>query len=266
MSKKLTIFDITMEFEILSKSKARELKGLASKKIRDREKLFLAEGEKCVLATLGAFDLELLIASSQWLQSHSDLPQDVMKKIRKADMKTISIFSTLSTPSEVTAVFRKPDGYEVVPELNQDSLYVLLDEIQDPGNLGTIIRTCDWFGVYDIFASANTADVYSPKVVQATMGSLRRVRVHYVDISELIDKNRQLPVIGTLLNGSPLQSVKPKKGGMILLGNEGRGISDNLREKIDVPVTIPPVNSSSHPDSLNVAIANGIVLSHFRKI
>ena len=128
--------------------------------------------------------------------------------------------------------------------------------------MGTIIRTCDWFGIYDIFASKNTVDVYSPKVIQSTMGSLSRVKVHYLDLEKLIENNRKIKVIGTLLNGLPLNETNVGKGGMLIMGNEGRGISENLKKYIDVALTITPANLKSHPDSLNVAIATAITLFH----
>ena len=147
--------------------------------------------------------------------------------------------------------------------IDKDGLYLLLDEIQDPGNLGTIIRTSDWFGVYNIFASKNTVDVFSPKVVQSTMGSLSRVKVRYVDLEKLITENKDIKVIGTLLDGKPLNKVTLERKGFLLMGNEGRGMSDNLKKLIDLPLTILPFNKNNHPDSLNVAIATAIVLSHF---
>ena len=168
----------------------------------------------------------------------------------------------MNTPSEIIGIFEKPAPIEIIPTLEKNKLYLLLDEIQDPGNLGTIIRTCDWFGIYDIFASPNTVDVYSPKVVQATMGSLSRVKVHYLDLVKLLETNQDFKVIGTLLDGKPLYEEKNVKEAFLIMGNEGKGISEELKKYIDIPLTIPPVNPVNHPDSLNVSIATAIVLSH----
>ena len=251
-----------MGYQSLSKAKAKELKSLSSKKERDRQGLFLAEGEKCVKDTLDAFCLENLIATQEWADNNQGIVQKYKEKLLISDKRGLEIISSFNSLPEVIAVFRQKACIEKIPVLDSKKLYVLLDEIQDPGNLGTIIRTCDWFGVYEIYASRNTADVYSPKVVQASMGSLSRVSVNYINLIELIEKNKDLKVIGTLLNGNPLDQTSLPSFGFLLMGNEGRGISKELQAMVDLPVTIPPVNKSSHPDSLNVAIATAILLSH----
>ena len=222
MSKNVTTFEVDMELKVLSKSKAKELKGLSIKKERDREGLFLAEGNKCVNDTLEAFDLAYLIATKDWIINNSLVVKNFEKELYVADKKTISIISSYSSLPEVIAVFKLPVSSQEIPVLENDNWYILLDEIQDPGNLGTIIRTCDWFGVYNIYASKNTVDVYGPKVVQSTMGSLSRVKVNYLDLEELILKNRKLKLIGTLLNGVPVRDFKSERGGLILMGNEGK--------------------------------------------
>lgn len=246
----------------LSKTKAKELKGLYSKKERDLTGLFMAEGEKCVKDLLKAFPLEYLICSQEWLKSNPELQRECSTQLLVSDKRGLEIISTLSSVPEVVAIFKKPEAETETPKLSAYKLYLLLDEIQDPGNLGTIIRTCDWFGVYEIFASKTTVDVYSPKVVKSTMGSLSRVKVRYLDLERLIDSNKEVPVVGTLLEGIPLNDAKLERHGMILMGNEGKGISESLKSKINVPVTIPPINPIDHPDSLNVAIATAIILSH----
>lgn len=250
-----------MDIKALSKTKAKEFKALSTKKERDRRGLFLAEGEKCVKDTLGAFNLEYLIATHEWISTHREIAKENEKVLYSADKNTIALISSLSSLPDVIAIFKTPSPLNLTPILDKDKLYLLLDEIQDPGNLGTIIRTCDWFGVYDIYASKNTVDVFGPKVVQATMGSLSRVRLHYVDLEDLILKNRGIQLIGTLLEGVKLQDANLKSHGMLLMGNEGRGISENLKKYIDIPLTIPPFNPLSHPDSLNVSIAVAVVLS-----
>lgn len=251
-----------MEIKVLSKIKAKELKSLSTKKERDRRRLFLAEGDKCVKDMLGAFVPEFLICNKDWLSNNPIIEDTYNKQLYLADNKTVGLISSLSSLPDIIAVFRMPVEDNEIPLLDKNRLYLLLDEVQDPGNLGTIIRTCDWFGVYDIYASKNTVDAYGPKVVQSTMGSLSRVRVRYVDLEKLILKNREIKLIGTLLDGEPLNQIKLEAKGMLLMGNEGRGISDSLKSYIDLPLTIPPSNKNSHPDSLNVAIATAVILSH----
>lgn len=262
MSKNVVIFDINMSHQILSKTKAKELKALSTKKERDRRGLFIAEGEKCVRDLSKAFYPEILICTvegfarnSEWLNHYSDA-------VVISDKKNIEIISSFSSLPDIIGVFRKNEKDNSELYLDENKLYVLLDEIQDPGNLGTIIRTCDWFGIYEIFASENTVDVYGPKVVQSTMGSLSRVKVHYTDLINLVNKNRKLKLIGTLLKGKPLKEIPENTKGLLLMGNEGRGISDKLKSMIDLPLTIPPVNIENHPDSLNVAVTTAIILSH----
>lgn len=264
MSKNVPTFDIVMEYPLLSKAKAKELKGLVSKKERERQGLFIVEGEKSVLDTLQSLNLQYLVATQQWLNRNLDLCMKFSDKVLMTDKRGIEIISSLNSKPEVIAVYRLPEEDNDIPLLDSETLYVLLDEVQDPGNLGTIIRTCDWFGVYDIFASRNTADVFSPKVVQSTMGSLARVKVHYVDLKKLVVENSQLPLIGTVLNGESIKNLKVNQGGMLLMGNEGRGISEELMSLITYPVTIPPYNSTNHPDSLNVGIATAIMLNSIR--
>ena len=261
MSKNLSTFDIGMEYQSLSKTKAKELKTLTLKKERDRQRMFIAEGEKCVLDSLFTFNPQFIIASSNWIEDHRDLLRAFGDKVLTADHRTREILTSLNTVPEVIGILKMEDVDPGIPKLSPHKLYVLLDEVQDPGNLGTIIRTCDWFGIYDVFASKNSVDVFNPKVVQATMGSLARVEVRYVDLKELISHNTEIKVIGTVLNGKPLPEAGLEEKGFILLGNEGRGISSSLLELIDIPVTIPATHKENCPDSLNVAVANAIILS-----
>lgn len=261
MSKNLATFDIDMLYNVLSKAKAKDFKSLSTKKGRDRERLFIVEGEKGIRDTINYFNLRYLIATNAWLEQNPEVLPRYKDKILATDKRGIEIISSLHNPSEVIAIFELPEEITGQVSLDKTKSYLLLDEIQDPGNLGTIIRTCDWFGIYDIFASPNTVDVYSPKVVQATMGSLARVKVSYVDLEDLILNNRDMKLIGTLLEGCPLKDIRIPRGSLILMGNEGNGISEKLKNLIDIAITIPPSNPQSHPDSLNVAIATAIILS-----
>lgn len=258
----MVTFEVDMQINSLSKTKAKEIRKLVSKKERDNQSLFLAEGEKCVMDMIGAFIPHIIIVSKDWAERNSELVSKFQDIVFIGDKRDFEIISSLNSIPDIIAVFKKTrEEDKDLWDLNKNSLYLLLDEIQDPGNLGTIIRTCDWFGVYDIFASKNTVDVWSPKVVQSTMGSLARVRVHYLDLKNLVLTNRSLKLYGTVLNGEPIENFNHVNSGFLLMGNEGRGISEDMKELIDIPLTIPPVNSKYHPDSLNVAIATAIILS-----
>ena len=182
--------------------------------------------------------------------------------------------SGLKTPQGVIGVFKKRPIEDL--RFKIEDLVLALDGVQDPGNLGTIIRTCDWFGVHDIYCSLDTADCYNPKVVQATMGALARVRIHYVDLpqwlTELKIKNEELKIYGTLLVGKNMYEIvesqeSKDKSGIIIMGNEGNGISQEVRELITHPIRIPsyPKNVETS-ESLNVSIATAIVLAEFRRV
>lgn len=246
----------------ISKTKASLFASLRSKKLRQKHGMFLAEGEKCVADTLDAFELVNLIASKNWIDINKEAFKSYADRILTAPEQTLKKISSLSTPPDVIAVFRIPET-TLIPDISE-KLVLLLDGIQDPGNLGTIIRTADWFGVNIIFASQDTVDVYNPKTVQSTMGSLKRVNICYTDLKTLIKKYPEMPVYGTLLNGKNMFNSNLGNFGLIVMGNEGNGISDDVRELINHPLLIPPHNQKSHGESLNVAIATAITLAEFR--
>lgn len=237
------------EVNHISKNQVKMVRSLQQKKFRDELGLFVAEGEKCVSELLKSFRLELLITPD------------------KATDVEISQMSSLRTPQGVIGVFHQREDDATFSSFN--SLVVALDGVQDPGNLGTIIRTCDWFGIRDIYCSHDTADCYNPKVVQATMGALARVHIHYVDLEKIITLARDwnMPVYGTLLNGVNLYKSKiDKTRGIIVMGNEGNGISDAIRALVTHPLCIPsfPENAETS-ESLNVSIATAITLAEFRR-
>ena len=236
--------------EHLSKAQVKWVRSLQQKKHRDAEGVFVAEGAKCVEELRRVFELVLLATSDN------------------ATYTEIEQMSSLRTPQGVIGVFKKRAFNSEIPS----GLLVALDGVQDPGNLGTIIRTCDWFGIHDILCSRDTADCYNPKVVQATMGALARVRVHYVDLPKELTLLRQtgLPLYGTLLEGENMYepyAIPDKQRGVIIMGNEGNGISESIRKLITHPLLIPsyPINASTS-ESLNVSIATAIVLAEFRRI
>jgi TrmH family RNA methyltransferase len=185
----------------------------------------------------------------------------------------IAQMSNLRTPQGVIGVFRRrsDEAKGERREARGEELIVALDGVQDPGNLGTIIRTCDWFGVHDIYCSMDTADCYNPKVVQATMGALARVRVHYINLKEWLEEVQKagVPVYGTLLEGGNMYekgAITDKSKGVIIMGNEGNGISPEIRQLITHPIRIPsyPADADTS-ESLNVGIATAIVLAEFRR-
>lgn len=234
----------------LSKAQIKWVRSLQLKKNRDAEGVFVAEGEKCVNELRNAFELVLLATPDN------------------ATSTEIEQMSSLRTPQGTIGVFRKPSPETRYPT---DELILALDGIQDPGNLGTIIRTCDWFGIHDILCSHDTADCYNPKVVQATMGALARVRLHYVDLPQVLAeiKAQGLPLYGTLLEGTNMyqsKAIPDKQHGVIIMGNEGNGISSAVRQLITHPLLIPsyPANAVTS-ESLNVGIATAIVLAEFRR-
>lgn len=237
----------------LTKSQIKWVRSLQLKKNRDAEGVFVAEGEKCVTELRNAFEMVLLATPDN------------------ATAIEIAQMSNLRTPQGMIGVFRKREATNNGQRAIGNGIVVALDGVQDPGNLGTIIRTCDWFGVHDIYCSKDTADCYNPKVVQATMGALARVRVHYLDLEPWLQEVQAagLPLYGTLLEGRNMYeagAIADKGRGVIIMGNEGNGISPMIRELITHPIRIPSYPADAETsESLNVGIATAIVLAEFRR-
>lgn len=249
----------------LSKTKTSLYSSLSSKKMREKHGLFLVEGEKSVSDLLGKFELEALICldpECDTVRNHSD-----RNRIYLTDRNGMRKLSSLITPPTVAAVFRLPEGPEEPANLpeGEEALYLMLDGVQDPGNLGTIIRTAHWFGIRTIYASRDTADLYNPKTIQATMGSLGQVKVIYTDLEKLTRLYPSMPVYGLLLDGRNINESGLGNRGFIVMGNEGNGISCAMRERVTVPLLIPPYNPDYHGESLNVSIATAITLAAFRR-
>ncbi|SDO46990.1 RNA methyltransferase [Prevotella communis] len=236
---------------MISKNQIKFVRQLEQKKYRKKEGLFVAEGPKVVGDLLRAgFKAHTIFATSEW-ESQGQTFQEVSDE----ELRRVSF---LQHPQRVLALFFIPT--ESVPSVS--SLSLALDDVQDPGNLGTIIRIADWFGIDTIYCSENTADAWSPKVVQATMGSIARVNIIYTDLQELISK-AQVPVYGTLLDGQDIYTQELSKEGIIVMGNEGNGISAPIRKLINRKLLIPQFHEG--PESLNVAIATAITCSEFRR-
>ena len=295
-----------MIMEKISKSQIKLVRSLQMKKFRDETGLFVAEGEKCVEELCKGFEVEYYIQTADADRPATpDRTQTGLRpdRVLLATPKEIEQMSGLRTPQGVIGVFRKrptrpPHEGEEKGRMTED-LILVLDGVQDPGNLGTIIRTCDWFGVHEIVCSKDTADCYNPKVVQATMGALARVRVHYTDLVEWLSPTRppheggeKVRIYGTLLEGENMYEVmrpaspdraqtglRPDRTQtIIVMGNEGNGISAEVRKLITHPIRIPsyPPNGASGQngknaersevvESLNVSIATAIVLAEFRR-
>lgn len=252
----------------LSKTKTSLYASLSAKKMRQKHGLFLAEGEKCALDTLGAFPLECLVVTKEWYDSNIQLvaEYEYSNCVAVASADSIRKITTLVSPPEVIAVFRLPEEDNFDIKIEDEKLYLMLDGVQDPGNLGTIIRTADWFGIDTIIASRDTADVFNPKVVQSTMGSLKRVRLIYADLKGILGEHGEMPVYGLLLDGESIYKQSyDGKGGFIVMGNEGNGISQEIRECVGHRLLIPPYDAGRRPESLNVAVATAITLSWFRR-
>ena len=237
---------------MLSKNQIKFVRSLELKKNRKREHLFVAEGPKVVG--------DLLRAGFRPHSIFSTSPRQDGQLVTEEELQRISF---LQHPQEVLAVFEIPDS-EHRP-INPNGLSLALDGIQDPGNLGTIIRIADWFGIDAIYCSPDTADAYNPKVVQATMGSIAHIPIIYGDLVELISK-AQCPVYGTLLDGNDIYQQAITPNGIIVMGNEGNGISESVRPLVTNRLLIPNFsNSPETAESLNVAIATAITCSEFRR-
>ena len=248
---------------MISKNQIKFIRQLEMKKFRSRESLFVAEGPKVVGDLLRRYKAKAIYATDEWNPADS-ISVSSVERITDEELCRISF---LQHPQQVLALFPIPktDSSSVVSHLTS-SLSLALDGIQDPGNLGTIIRIADWFGIDTIYCSEDTADAYNPKVVQATMGSLARVNIFYIKLESLLDGlPEDFPVYGTLLDGEDIYRQSLSSRGIIVMGNEGNGISPVIRTKINHRLLIPAFRTGDSAESLNVAIATAITCSEFRR-
>lgn len=258
---------------MISKAKIKYIHSLEQKKARKAEGVFVAEGPKVVGDLMAVYAPQLIVATAQWLEANNRLIPAATEVCEVTDEELRKV-SFLQHPQQVLAVF--PQTSNLPPQTSNlkpqtSNLTLALDGVQDPGNLGTIIRIADWFGIEDIFCSKDTADVWNPKVVQATMGSIARVRVHYCSLSELIDSlPPDYPVYGTMLDGNDINEAAANGSlinrGMIVMGNEGNGISSEIAAKVTHKLLIPNYpKGRATADSLNVAIATAITCFAIRR-
>ena len=239
----------------ISKSQLKIITSLSQKKYRQKHQLFIAEGLKVVNELLNSsFKIDTLFATDDF---QTDISLDKIIRISDKDLQKIS---NLKAPNKVLGLFVIPDE----KPLQKNGLTIVLDTINDPGNLGTIIRLCDWFGVSQLLCSAETVDCYNQKVVQASMGSLTRISIKYIDI-EIYLKETNLPTfIADMVGENVYKTVLPKEG-ILIMGNEANGVSDKIKTLIKNKISIPRFGEIQETESLNVAAATAILLSEFKR-
>ena len=239
---------------MITKNQVKYIQSLGQKKWRDSDQVFIAEGPKLVNELLIAANCKIirLYALKEWIDQ---MKPDV--DVIAVTVDELQKISQLTTPNQVLAIAEKIKWESEA--LLKGHVTLALDEIQDPGNMGTIIRLADWFGVKNILCSMNCADSYNPKVVQASMGSIARIRIEYDDLPNWLKKNNDLPIYASVLNGEDVTKLEKMNEGIIIIGNESKGISDELLELGKVQITIPRRGKA---ESLNAAVATGIILSH----
>lgn len=242
---------------MLVKQKIKYIQTLGQKKFRQEEGLFIAEGPKLVkeLLEADAAAVQEVYGLNDWIEENASLlAKTTVTTITETELERISQFSTAN---KVLAIVQQYATSERIIAKNQ--VILALDTIQDPGNLGTIIRIADWFGVSQIICSLDSADLYNPKVVQSTMGSIARVKVNYTDLEQWLGLQKDVPVYAASLDGQDITSLKKIKEGIIIIGNESKGISASILQFATDRITIP---SKGKAESLNAAVATGIILSH----
>lgn len=238
---------------MVSKSQIKLITSLQQKKYRLHHQLFVAEGKKTINELLNShFELYTLFTTEPF---NSNAKDEIL--ITEKELKKISF---LKSPNKSLAIFKIPTKTLQIEE----ELVLALDNIRDPGNLGTIIRLCDWFGVKNLLCSKSSVDCYNPKVIQASMGSITRVNVHYVDLYKFI-KDTDLPVFGAYMDGENVYKSNLPNKGVLIMGNEANGISEPIEQLISKRISIPQFGSSQNTESLNVATATAILLSEFKR-
>lgn len=250
---------------MLSKNKIKLIQSLDRKKIRDSSGLFLVEGNKMVEEALNSdFRIESLICTAGFLDQHQGISSKANEVI-ETDSETIRKASLQQNPQDALALIHQPSPANY--DLDLSKLIIALDFIQDPGNLGTILRIADWFGIENIVCSENTVDIFNPKVVQASMGAIFRIKTRYTRLEDFLSKAVQskIPVYGTFLEGKNIYTESLTTNGILIMGNEGNGISKEIEHLVTGKLFIPSFSSEKGSESLNVAIATSICCSEFRR-
>ena len=242
---------------MLVKQRIKYIQTLGQKKFREKEGFFIAEGPKLVHELLEAdvTAVKEVYALKEWIDNSLVLPANIsIVEISEQELEKIS---QLTTPNLVVAIVQQFDTSNTLKA--KDQITLALDKVQDPGNLGTIIRIADWFGIKQIVCSLDSADMYNPKVVQSTMGSIARVKIIYTDLKEWLAVQKNIPIYAASLQGENIASIKKINEGIIIIGNESKGISKELLKRAMIRITIP---AKGKAESLNAAVATGIILSH----
>jgi len=247
------------------------IRQISRKKIRSQERLFLVEGDKIVSELIRLipgtpYKINMLAGLREWITLHEKSWSNIPERIEIISENELKRLSHLSTPNQVMALVALPEQ-TAWPAITEKDLILALDHVQDPGNTGTLIRLADWFGLNGVFGSAQTADFFSPKVVQASMGSIFRMNLLKGNIEEWIrNLPKEIPVTGTNLDGEDIYTADLPAGGVILMGNESRGLNPRLNPFIRQHVRIPSFNyGESSGESLNISLAAAIVCSEFRR-
>lgn len=242
---------------MLSKSQIKYIQSLGQKKQRDEDRVFIAEGPKIVeeLLTAANADVIQVYAVKEWIEKNASQQLNIpLIEIEETELVRIS---QLQTPNSVLAIAKQAaNTFDIKAAGN---ITLALDGIQDPGNMGTIIRIADWFGVKQIVCSTNCADRYNPKVVQSTMGSIVRVEMQYTDLANWLVQQKNIPLYAAVLAGENIHTINKLTEGVIVIGNESKGISAAIMDKVTTKITIP---RKGQAESLNAAVATGIILSH----
>lgn len=253
---------------MLTSSEIKQIKSLKDKANRHEQQKFVVEGEKMVAELAhSAFTIIAVYATDEWIeQSSNDIKGLLKEKLIKVKTKELERISSLKQPQSVLALVAMPQQPET--EIQFKDIILAFDDISDPGNLGSIIRIADWFGIKQIVCSSTSVDLYNPKTIQATMGSIFRVNVFYTDLEKWVSANKQNATFyATLLNGKSVYAVAKKRPAVLVFGNESRGVSQSIQQLIDQAISIPkfPDEKSSPVESLNIAMSTAIFCSEWRR-
>ncbi|MBS1577929.1 MAG: RNA methyltransferase [Bacteroidetes bacterium] len=242
---------------MLSKSTVKYIQSLGHKKFRDEEGLFLAEGPKIVKELINEIPalIQSIYCVEDWLAENRNLPEQI--KVNIVSESELERLSQLTVPNKVLAVVKKINTHTVE---TKDKITIALDTIQDPGNMGTIIRTADWFGIDQVVCSTDSAEIYNPKVVQSTMGSIARVKVIYTDLKEWMQE-QNVKKYAAALDGDDIKTIEKIKEGIIIIGNESKGIHPDILKIVSEKITI---SKTGKAESLNAAVAAGIIMAQLR--
>ena len=248
---------------MISKARIKQIHGLERKKNRLEERLFVAEGPKLVGELLASMQPVYVASTEEWMKAnHKQLGNAQTDIVTEEELRRTSL---LQHPQSVVALFPLPNHEASLSSIADIELTLALDGVQDPGNMGTIVRLADWFGIRHVFCSLDSADIFNPKATQATMGALARVNIHYINLAEELTKTKA-PVYGTFLDGDNIYIQELTSTGIIVMGNEGRGVSPEVARLINRRLYIPPYPADSQTvESLNVAIATAITCAEFRR-